>query len=870
MSRPTPPKNALQFLRWFCRDDYLEEIEGNLLELYSKQHQESPTKARRMFIWNVLRHLRPAFIRSFNNVSLTHPGMFRNYFKIAWRHLLKQKQYALINIGGLAVGLTCFLLIFLYVQHELSYDRFYANADQIYRVYQRQAGNPYMGTEYFAYTTVGLAPALIDEFPEVTQATTFQNHTALLGYAESNYYEEGLQADSRFFGVFPYPFRQGNPETALAEANSIVVTRSLAEKIFGDQDPVGQSLIYRGGEAFRVTGVMEDPPTNASLRFSFVVNIQSANSQYASEMAEDRWNNNAYYTFFTLSPQADPQTLQDKFPALVEKYVKHEDTYPFQDSYWLQPLSALHLETNLNFDIGLKGNPAYISLFSLIAAVVLLLACVNYVNLAIARSIKRATEVGLRKVVGARRGQLIGQFMGESVLITFLALLVALGLTHFLLPAFGYLLERPIELNLIKNGWLLPGLLALVGVVGVCAGSYPAFLMSSLRPIQALKGSIGRRFSGMKIRQWLMVGQYAVSIGLMISSLVIYRQFQFIEDQELGYDKDHIVTVSVLDLGLLDRLDVLKNEWLANPDIISVTAAAELPTNVTSGTVIRPPGENGQEGFNIYRARVSYDYLKVFGIALIAGRDFSSDIASDLTEARIINETAAQALGWTPEEAIGKQYTNYNDEKKTVIGVVKDFHLHSMHRAIAPLLLELGDSYLFYIALKVRPENLSETIGSVEKSIERYSPYPFEYQFLDERFDQLYKADRRLGEIFGFFTLLSVLIASLGLFGMAAFTARQRTKEIGIRKVLGASVNTIVRLLSQDFLKLVLVGFAIAIPLAWYAMQRWLADFAYRVELEWWVFALAGIIAIVIAWFTVGLQTVRAARVNPVECLRDE
>ena len=706
LMKKSPPTLARRFLHWFCRDDYLEEIEGNLLELYEQQYKESPAKAKHQFAWNVLRHFRPSFIRSFNDVSLTPSGMFRNYFKIAWRHLLKQKQYALINIGGLAVGLTCFLLIFLYVQHELSYDHFYSNADQIYRVYQRQIGNTYMDTDHFAYTTVGLAPALVEEFPEVAAATTFRNHMALLGYAESTYYEEGLQADAHFFDVFPYPLLLGNPKTALAETNSIVITQSLAEKIFGDKDPVGQLLIYREGEAFTVTGVMEDPPTNASLRFSFVVNIQFANFQYATEMSEDRWNNNAYYTFFTLSPQADPLVLQGKFPALVEKYVKHEDTYPFQDSYWLQPLSALHLETNLNFDIGLKGNPAYVSLFSLIAAVVLLLACVNYMNLAIARSIKRATEVGLRKVVGARRGQLIRQFMGESVLVTFLALLVALGLTHFLLPVFGYLLERPIELNLIDNGWLLPGLLVLVVVVGVCAGSYPAFLMSSLRPIQALKGRVNEQFSGTKIQRWLMVGQYAVSIGLMISSLVIYRQFQFIENQELGYDKDHIITISVLDLGLLERLDVLKNAWLANPNITSVTAAAELPTNVTSGTVIRPMDENSQDGFNIYRARVSYDYLKVFGISLIAGRDFSPDIASDLAEARIINETAAQALGWTPEKAIGQQYTNYNDEKKTVIGVVKDFHMHSMHRAIAPLLLELGDSYLFYIALKIRPENL--------------------------------------------------------------------------------------------------------------------------------------------------------------------
>ena len=615
---------------------------------------------------------------------------------------------------------------------------------------------------------------------------------------------------------------------------------------------------------------MEDPPTNASIKVSFVTNIQSANSQYADEMAEDRWNNNAYYTFFTLSSQANPLTLQDKFPALLEKYVKHEETYPFRDIYLLQPLSALHLETNLNFDIGLKGNPTYISLFSLIAVVVLLLACINYMNLAIARSIKRASEVGLRKVVGARRGQLIGQFMGESVLVAFLALVVALGLAYFLSPVFGYLLERPIELNFTKNGWLLPGLLVLVVLVGVCSGSYPAFLMSSLRPVQALKGRVDGRFSGMQIQRWLMVGQYAVSIVLIISSLIIYRQFQFIQDQELGYDKDHIITISVLDIDLLERMDVLKNEWLTHPNVISVTAAAELPTNVTSGTVIRPMDENSQDGFNIYRARVSYDYLKVFGIELIAGRDFSPDIASDLAEARIINETAAQALGWIPEEAIGQQYINYNDEKKTVIGVVKDFHMHSMHRAIAPLLLELGDSYLFYIALKVRPEGLSETIASVEKSIRRYSPYPFEYQFLDERFDQLYQADLRRGEILAFFTLLSVLIASLGLFGMAAFTARQRTKEIGIRKVLGASVSNIVKLLSQDFLKLVLVGFVIAVPLAWYAMQRWLADFAYRIALEWWIFALAGVIALIVALLTISSQSIQAALSNPVDSLRNE
>ncbi|MEM9674491.1 MAG: ABC transporter permease [Bacteroidota bacterium] len=865
MNKPAPPKKALHFLRWFCHQEYLEEIEGNLLELYEQQYEESSAKARRQFRWNVLRHFRPTFIKSLTSISFITSDMFKSYFKIAWRSMLKQKLYSFINIGGLSIGLSCFILISLYVQHELSYDRFYDNADQIYRIYQREVGDFYLGTDLFATTVPELAPALMEEFPEVVHAATLRETNALLGYEESNYYEKGFWGDKHFFDVFPYSFVQGNPQTALEKAESIVLTESLAKKIFGNRDPMGQSLTYQNQQDFIVTGIIKDLPTHSSFQFSFISSILSSGT-YVREMEQQDWNNNDFHTFFTLAEGTKPLTLQEKLPILQDKYFTRKPRH--EHIYMVQSLLNLHLDGSKNFDIGLKGNPKYLSLFSFVAVIVLLLACINYMNLAIARSIRRAREVGLRKVIGAIRWQLIGQFIGESVLITFLGLLLALGLTYFLLPTFTYLLERPIELNFLENKFLLPSLLLLVLVVGISSGSYPAFFMSSLRPVQVLKGKIQGKISGVRLQKWLIIGQYAAAIILVISSFVIYQQFQFIHNKELGYNKEHVVTVSVLDRGIFKHIDVLKNEWFTHPKIISVATTAELPTNVTSGTVIRHINESKEGGFEVYRARIDFDYLDVFDIELLAGRDFSAEFVSDPEESIILNETAAKALGWTPEEAIGKFVKDH--KKRTVIGVVKDFHMHSMHMEIAPLMLEMSLDYFAFIAIKVRPDNLEGTLAFLEESLGDYSPYPFEYQFLDEQFDRLYQVDTRLGEIFGFFTLLSIFIASMGLFGLAAFTAEQRTKEIGIRKVLGASISNIVSLLSQDFLKMIFIGFLLAIPVAWYAMHQWLQDFAYRIDIEWWIFALAGIFAIAIALFTISSQSIRAALANPVDSLRNE
>ncbi len=864
-----PPKLAHRFFQWYCHPDYLEDLEGDLVERFERRTSVKGLKAARWgFIKEVLQLFRPEIIKPPGGVQqLNHYGMFKNYFKITWRSLYRQKLYAFINIGGLAVGLACFILVSLYVRHELSYDQFYTHEGQIYRIFQRQAGNMFLGTEYFSVTPAGLATALKTEFPEVIHATTLEGQAALLGFEENHYYEKGLWADPEYFEVFSRSLLRGNAQTALEKPASIVLTQSLAQKIFGDRDPLGKDLDFQNDQSYTVTGVIKDLPNNSSIQFSFLTSIQS-NAQYVREK-QKKWNNNSYYTFLKLAPNADAGQLQNRLPALYQKYTGHDENYPFKDTYFLQPLADLHLTTNINFDIGLKGNPKYISLFSLVAVVVLLLACANYMNLAVARSITRAREVGLRKVIGAQRRQLVVQFIGESTLIAFLALSLALLLAYFLSPIFSHLLERPLALDMVENMDLVPWLLLLVVFVGVLSGSYPALVMSSLRPAQVFKGGIQGRFSGMKIQRALIIAQYAASIVLIISSMVIYQQFQFIQDKELGYEKEHVVTLRIRDKNVREHFEALKSEWLGNPKIMAVATSNGLPVNITSSTLINDaPGGSKEDDLAIYRMRVDYDFIDLYGMEILAGRNFSPSSSIDLDEERIINETAAKALGWTAQEAIGQQFDD--DGTKTVIGVIKDFHMHSMHMAIQPLMFRIRKDYFNRISIKVKPGNLAETLQYVQASLKKYSPYPFEYKFLDQQFDQLYKAELRLGEMFGFFTALSILIASLGLFGLAAFTAGQRTKEIGIRKVLGSTVKGIVALLAKDFLKVVVIGFLVATPIAWYSMHRWLQDFAYRIELEWWMFAAAGVFAVVIAFITISSQSLKAALANPVDSLRNE
>ena len=798
--------------------------------------------------------------------------MLQNYLKLALRSMIRQRMYALINIIGLAVGLTSFILIFLFVRHELSFDRFYPGADRIYRVYKGDPGPEYLGKDFSARTPAGLASALVQEFPEVEFATTLESQTALLGFNQENHYENGILADGQFFKVFPLHFLAGDPQKALESPESIVLNESLAKKIFGEEDPLGQTIAYQDGGPYTVTGIMEDLPSNSSFKFSFVRSILSLPDYIRDRNFAERWFSNSAYTFFRLAEGASAAGLEGKLPALLEKYKGDDTNLPFEIEYFIQPLANLHLENRASEDIGLKGNPRYVRLFALIAILVLILACANYMNLAIARMIGRVGEVGLRKTIGASRKQLAGQFLGESILNAFLGLLLALALTQYFLPVFGRFLQRPITLNYSDDPWLLPGLLLLVMIVGILSGSYPAFYLSSLRPVAALKGKADRRLGGIKIQRWLLAGQYMISIALMASSVVIYKQFRFIQNKELGYSTEHIVTIPIRDQVIHEKIDLLKNQWVKHPGIIMATASSSLPTHVDASRMINYDYETGGEqagALKVYRVRVDEEYLEVFNIDLLAGRNFSPDRALDKETGRIINETAAKALGWTAKEAVGKKINDLG-QAKTVIGVMKDIHMHSMHQAIEPLMLTAHQQYQGFVSVKIRPANLGQTIDFLEESFQEHTAYPFEYHFLDDRFDQLYQADRKLGEMFGVFTLLSILIASLGLFGLAAFVTNDRTKEIGIRKVLGASEESIVFMLSGDFLKMVFLGLALAIPIAWYGMNRWLQGFAYHIDLQWWMFGLSGLVTLLIAISCVSFQSLVAAWANPVDSLRND
>ncbi|HAA19192.1 MAG TPA: hypothetical protein DCP28_10620, partial [Cytophagales bacterium] len=577
----------------------------------------------------------------------------------------------------------------------------------------------------------------------------------------------------------------------------------------------------------------------------------------------DRWYNNTCHTFFALREGADPAGLEPKLAALLEQNAPS----PNEASYFMHPLHDLHL-TTMNAEIGSKGNAQYIRLFSLVALLILLLASVNYINLALARSLKRSREVGMRKVVGANRRQLVGQFLSESVLMASMALLLALALVHFLAPIFGVLVERPLQLNLLRNPSLLLTLGALMLGVGLLSGSYPAYLVSAFRPLQVLRGRLRTGPKGLRLDRVLMVGQFAVSVALIFGSLVIYRQFQFIQTKALGYNQEQVITLPVADAGLRDRFEAIQQTCLAHPNIVAMAASWNLPNNINSSTVINDDDEAAENSLMIYESRVTYDYLEVFGMELVSGRFFSPEHALDAEEGYVLNETAARALGWSPEEAIGQTFSHQGTE--TVIGVIRDFHMHTMHLAIQPLMLSLEHGGASWFSVKVRPEGLPETLAFLENTFAKHTAYPFDYQFLDDQFNQLYQAELQAGKLFGLLTLLSLIIASVGLFGMAALSAERRTQEIGIRKVLGASIQSLVGLLSADYLKLVLMGFALAVPVAGYAMHQWLMDYAYRISLSWWMFPLVGLAALLLTLLTISTHSIRSARTNPTVCLKDK
>ena len=796
--------------------------------------------------------------------------MLKNYLLTAWRNLNKNKGYSSLNILGLAVGMAVFVLIFLYVQHELSFDRWHEHADRIFRVVQHQPGNMYLGSDRFAVTQAPLAAALMQEFPEVTAATRIDTSgNVLFTLGEKNFLEQNVHwADPYLFKVFSVELLRGDPETSLDDPHSLLLCETVARKFFGDQDPIGQTVVYLEEHAMHVTGVFKDFPKNSHFIMDVILPFD------AKPILENRkiesWGNSSFYTYFLLQEGADPGRLEGKFPDMYKKY--RGDKGWDSAGYYLQPLTKLHLYSNINFDISPGSDIRYIYLFSSIAFLLLVIACINYMNLATARAAKRAKEVGMRKVVGARRNQLIKQFLGESTLLTLVALALTLGLVVLSLPVFNSFIQRDLSFDPQHNPALLLAVLGTFLLVGLLAGAYPAAYISRFKPISALRSTSSKGKGGALLRNLLVVFQFTVSVLLILSTVVVRNQLHYIQNKEMGYSRDHIVVLRPRDGNLHQQFEALKIELQSHPDILGVAASSSLPNHVSSQTNAKWPGKPEDLRVPIYVCDADYDFLDVFDLKLAEGRNFSREFTSDAKGAFLINESARKAIG--VDAPLGMQLNRWGNDKPAgqVVGILKDFHMHSLHQEIKPMyvFLDLEREYR-NISIKIRGERIPGTLAHIEKTMQTFSPkYPFEYSFFDEVFDRAYRAEQRIGRIFSTFALLTVFIACLGLFGLSSFTAESRTREIGIRKVLGASSPSIVQLLSSDYIKKVLIANVVAWPLGYYAMFTWLQNFAYRIDLGVFPFLGAGLIALLIALLTVSFQTLRAASANPADSLRYE
>ena len=806
--------------------------------------------------------------------------MFKNYFRIAFRNLRRNKAITSINIAGLALGIAACLLIVLFVQHELSYDRYNKKADRIVRVILR--GKMQVGELKEAVTMSPVASTLKKDFPEIEEATRLRPYgTPRVTYGNKTLREDAIAfVDSNFLRVFTIPLIRGDEKTALLQPNSIIVSRSVAKKYFGDEDPMGKVLQFKDNKAAgTVTGVYEDIPVGSHFHFG----ILGSNSTL-TESRDMSWMSSNYYTYLLLPEHYDRKTLEAKLPREIDKYVSPQlekamglTMAQFRKNgnslgLYLQPITDIHLHSDLTGDMEPSGNISYVYIFSAVALFMLLIACINFMNLSTAAAAKRAKEVGVRKVMGSLKGQLIRQFLLESLVLTTIALALALPIVGIALPFFNSLTGIKLELNLLSNPLIIPGLLLFGLVTGLLAGSYPAFFLSSFNPITVLKGRFTSSRASAGLRSGLVVFQFFISITLMVGTMVVYRQLSYINHKELGYNKDQVLVIQET-WWLGDNRDVFRQQLLQDPRVVSVSSSGYLPAGPSNGNnfFAYSDGHTDQMIKNL-RYEVDEQYIPTLGMQMTKGRNFSKEYKSDST-AIVVNESAVRAFGWQDDPLRHTITHSENDGARTtyhVIGVIKDFHFRSLHEAISPLAMTLGPDWNNYI-VKVNTKDVSGLLSGLQRKWTALTTEaPFNYSFLDQRFDKTYKAEKNIGAILGIFAALTIFVACLGLFGLATFMAIQRTKEIGIRKVLGADVTGLVALLSKDFIKLVGIAFVLAAPIAWWAMNKWLQDFAYRAPISWWIFALAALLALLVALVTISWQAIRAALANPVKSLRAE
>ncbi|AYB30148.1 ABC transporter permease [Chryseolinea soli] len=798
--------------------------------------------------------------------------MLKNLILIAWRNIRKDKTYSAINILGLTIGITCSMFLLMYILDELSFDRYHANATNIYRVVSniKEPDNAFT----WAVAQQPLAPELRDNYPEVKNAVRFDGlgPKPMFKNGDKSFYENNFYlADSTVFDMFTYPFIAGDPNTALDQPFSIVLTEKLAIKYFGTDNAIGQTLVNQNNETFKVTGVMKDVPLNSHFIFDALV---SANTRKENTS----WGNFGVFTYIQLPEGYDI----DKMYASLNKILKEKvdiifTQYNISVKYELQPITDIHLHSKIQDEAEGGGDISYIYIFSAVAAFMLIIASINYMNLATARSASRAKEVGIRKVMGSMRRQLIAQFITESVVITLLALVASLILIYALLPLFNELSNKQLPFSYILQAPVLLSLIGIVLVIGIIGGSYPALYLSGFNPVSVLKGKLSAKGGNAVFRKVLVIAQFAISIFMLISTLIVFDQLQYLRSKDLGFTKERVIRMQLATDDQILHVPAIEERMRQTKGVAAVASSNSSPGFGIGKLLIQVEDNEGklsERGVDLFS--VDYDFVKTLGMTILHGRDFSRDVSSDTLYGALVNEAMVRRMSW--KDPIGKKFVfkgngpNGTDIEKKVIGVVKDYHQNSLYDAIEPLMINLDpkNSFLF---IKTEPGDVRESLAAVEKTWkELYPNYPFDYQFLDQDFNSQYKSDEKRSQIFTAFSGLTILIACLGLLGLAAFTTEQRTKEIGVRKVIGASISGLVLLVAREFFVLVGIGTLVSYPLAWYFTSTWLQSFAYKIELsnEWLTFVLSALLAGVITLLTVGYHVMRAASANPVKALRDE
>ena len=805
--------------------------------------------------------------------------MIKNYFKIAWRNLQRNKIYSLLNSGGLAVGMACCILIGLFIQNELSYDHYHKNFDNIYRVlhsYRQFQGNEKPTSpapdEYQVWGNAPVGRALLSDFPEITKTAQFTSPVQLLmQYKEKRFQESNLLfADSTTFDIFSWKLLSGSSQKVLLEPNSIVLTQAMAKKYFGNESPLGQVLKVENDIVFTVTGVMEDVPSNSHFSFDGLISM-STFKNWRPEIF-DAWGYVDFYTYFLIAPNTNINTLSARIPEFLKRYSPGNENNTYDIAF--EPLRNAYLYSKAGRQPGVVGSLSTIYIFSCVAIFILVIACINFMNLSTARSLERAKEVGVRKTLGAKKDSLIYQFLTESILLSLIALAFAFVIALLMIPLINEVSGKSLGYDDLLSMKMLLILLGAAMIVGLLAGIYPALVLTQFRPVSVLKGNFQNSGNGVLLRKSLVILQFGLSFALMVGTAVVFSQLDYLRSRNLGFTKDQMLVIDYGgDESVNQQIEAIKTAFTNRTDVIAASVSRAVPGDFFPNAYTTIQSVNGEMQSNapaLYE--IDFDFIPNYHIDVVAGRAFSRNYPVDSTQSLMVNEAAAHLFGYAnSQDIVGKAFDLWGNQG-TVIGVLQDFNYQSLHNKVEPLVLRFAPvDALGKLSLRLKTTNLSETVSQLALIWNRLVPQrPFLYSFLDESFNKQYQADIRFGQVFSVFSGLAILIACLGLFGLATYSTKKRFKEIGVRKVLGASIGIIVTLLSSDFIKLVLIAIIIASPIAWWAMNKWLQDFAYRVEIQWWVFVVAGVLAIVIALVTVSFQAIKAALANPVDSLRDE